>query len=1020
MKHILLIVAFLGSFLTTIYAQRSLSGSVADEQGEPLIGVAVSVLGKNRGTVTNADGRFTIQVSARDVVKFSYLAMKDQEIIISDQAELEVVMESSDGSNLNEVVVVGYGVTRKKDNITSIATIKSDDLQKTPVASLDQALQGRAAGVQVTKGTGAPGGAVSIRIRGTGSINGNQEPLYVIDGVPINNTFSGSTTPAGAGANYGGFAGNEVINGMAGINMDDIESIEILKDAAAGSIYGARAANGVVLVTTKRGKEGRSQVNFSSYYGLQNMNRRYDLLNAQEFAAVVNEGLIRSGAPNAPFYRETPNNTNWQDEIFQTAPIFNSTISFSGGSKKTQYLASLSYFKQEGIVLNSGFDRFSYRTNVDHNVNNRLKLGTNIMFSYTINQRLRNSGGANVQDDFNGNAVFGPSVIASALVANPTLPVYFPNGTYAEDSLNAIRNPVALAQELDLKSFGIRAIGNVFAELEIVKGLRFRTNIGTDVRDENEEFFFGATPGVGNSGRLQRRSFRELIWLNENYFSYDLNIKRNRFNFLLGNSTQRSTNDGYTIGLGSVIGGQVSDFSASNDIQRPYSDGDNDWAIVSYFTRLKYDFDEKYYFSATVRSDGSSRFGPNRKYGFFPSASLGYRLNKDFNLGAINEFKLRVSYGLTGNDQIPPFGWRASAVQLPTRYIGQNGTIPLTIQNEDYSWESSGQFNAGVDISVWQDRLNFTVEYYNKRSYDLLLFIPLPKTTGFDAVLSNVGSMQNQGIEGLIDGTLIRRKNFRWNANFNIAFNRNKILKLVNGDDVTTGAYGYSNVAREGQEISFQLFQLEETVDPLTGNLRIKDLNGNGVRDDIQIVGSPLPDFFGGFTNNIYWKNWDCSVFFQGVYGNLIINNTRGFVQDVGKSQINRIGTNLSADALGRWVNEGDVATFPGIDYTNSDAVSQGALPASGVPTDQNLEDGSFLRLKNFQIGYTLPTKTAQKYRLNGLRLYLTANNLLTFTRYSGYDPEVNHNANTNVGIGFDEGTYPQFRSLLFGFNLTL
>ncbi len=1019
MKQLLCIAVTL-LFTASLLAQRVVSGQVTDESATPLPGVTVKVVGTTTGAITNTEGRYEISANAGQTLSFAYLGMQTRETTVGDEREIDVEM-TEDGAKIDEVVVVGYGVSRKRDIVTAISSIKSEDLQKAPVASLDQAIQGRAAGVQVTKGTGAPGGAVSIRVRGTGSINGNQEPLYVVDGVPINNTFSGSTTPTGAGGNYGGFAGNEVINGMAGLNMDDVESIEILKDAAAAGIYGARAANGVVLITTKRGKAGRSQVSLSSYTGLQNLGRRYDLLNAQQFAGAVNEALIQAGTPNAPFIRETPYDTNWQDEIFQTAPIVNTTLSFSGGSKKTQYLASLSYFRQDGIVINSGFDRYSYRTNIDHQISNRLKTGVNLTFSYSVNRRLRNSGGPDVQDDFNGNAAFGPSVISSALVSNPTVPVFNPDGVgYANDSLTAIRNPVALARELDLKSYGLRGIGNVFLEWEILKGLRFRSSLGTDIRDENEEFFYGSTPGVSNSGRLERRSFRELIWLTENYLSYNLTARKSTINLLLGTSLQRSANEGFTVGLGSIIGTQVTDLSASNDILRPYSDGDNDWSIISYFSRFNYHFDERYYFSGVLRVDGSSRFGPNSKYGFFPSASAAWRVTKDFDLGPINELKLRVSYGLTGNDQIPPFGWRAAAAQLPVRYIGQTGTIPISIQNQDYSWESSGQFNAGVDFSMWQDRLNVTLEYYNKRSYDLLLFVPLPQTTGFGSVLTNVGSMQNQGVELSLEGGLVRRKNFRWNANFNIAFNRNRILKLVNGNDVTSGAFGYSNVAREGQEISFQLFQLEKTVDPITGNRRIKDLNGNGARDDIQIVGSPLPDFFGGLTNNFTWKNWDASVFLQGVYGNKLINNTRGYVQNPGKAQINRIGGNMSTEALARWVREGDGANFPGVDYTNNDAVSPGNLTASGVPTDQNLEDGSFLRLKNLQIGYTFPTKKWKKRNITGLRMYFTANNLYTLTRYSGYDPEVNHNVNTNVGIGFDEGTYPQFQSYLIGFNLTL
>ena len=1028
MRAILLACLLLCVCCSILSAQeRTIRGKVTDANREALIGVNIQVKNTTKGTVTEIDGSYELEgVAPTDVLVVTYTGMLRQELRVGNRTTIDVIM-NEDANQLDEVIVVGYGTTRRRDVMSSISSVSAEEVSRMPVASIDQAIQGRAAGVQVIKNTGAPGGGVSIRVRGTGSINGNQEPLYVIDGVPINNTFSGSTTPAGANFNYGGQAGNEVINGLAGINFDDIESIEILKDAASASIYGARAANGVVLITTKRGQVGRSQVSINSYFGFQNLARRYDLLNAQQFAAVVNEAQVRAGALDPVFIRDTPFDTDWQNEIFRTAPMVNTSLSFSGGSDKTQYLVSLSYFNQQGIVINSGFDRVGFRTNLDHKISDRFKVGTNLFLSYSNSQRLRNTGGPNVQDDFNGNAVFGPSVIASALTASPLIPVFDPNtGFYAADTLNSIKNPVALARELDLNSYSLRALGNFFAELELIKGLRFRTNLGADIRDENEEFFFGETPGVGGSGRLQRRSFRELIWLSENYLTYNTKLGESHSIELLGGASfQKSVNDGYTIGLGSIIGTQVTNLSASNDILAPYSDPDNTWAMVSYFTRARYDFQNKYYFSGTMRVDGSSRFGPNRQYGFFPSGSLGWRVSEEAFFGnlksTINELKVRGSYGLTGNDQIPPFGWRASAVQLNTNYIGQIGTVPISIQNEDYSWESTVQLDVGVDIGLFEDRFGVVVDYYKKTARDLLLFVPLPQTTGFGAALSNIGSIENRGWEFGLTGRLIDTRDFSWSGNFNITFNKNEVLELVGGQDVTSGSFGYANVARVGLPISFQLFRLEETVDPVTGNRRVRDLNGNGIRDagDIEIVGSPLPKHFGGFSNNFRYKNFDANLFFQWSYGNLIINNTRSFIQNDGKSTINRIGTNLSTEALNRWQREGDVTNFPAIDYTNNQNVVNG-LSAAGVPTDQNLEDGSYLRLKNLTIGYTLPKTLLTKWGMSSARIYFTANNLLTFTRYSGYDPEVNHNTLTNLAVGYDDGTYPQARVFLFGFNVNL
>jgi TonB-linked SusC/RagA family outer membrane protein len=1017
MKRILLLLFLLSFVQSPIFAQViAISGTVYDQARNPLPGVNILLKGTSQGTISDAEGRYSIQAPADGVLVFSFIGFITQEEKIGSRSTVYVLLKE-DQTELEAVTIVdiGYGSQQSKDLTIAVSSVRATDLEKTPVPSLDQALQGRMAGVQVFKNTGAPGGAVTVRIRGTASINSNQEPLYIIDGVPINNTFTGSTSLPGQ--NTGGQTGNEVINGLAGINMDDIEKIDVLKDAAAASIYGARAANGVVLITTKRGKPGAPKLSINISSGVQAMTKRYDLLNAQQYAAAVNEGLIRIGGSNTPFITETPYNTDWQDAIFQVAPMFNGTAQVSGGDERTRYMVSMGYFKQDGIIINSGFDRLSYRTNLDFKATEKIKVGTNLMFSLSNNNRLRNNGGANVQDAFNGNSAFGPSVLSTALVKSPNIPVYAPDGTgFSRDSLTAIQNPVALATEGDFRSRGLRIIGNGWIELTIAKGLTARSNFGVDIRDENEDFYQLPGPTAPGGPSLVTRSFRERIISTDSYLKYDLTSKNSlhSYSFLLGFGTQSSTNEGHWAGIADIPSRNLRELNGGGRLLPQYSDGDNTWGMISGYSRAIYDFKKKYYITMTLRTDGSSRFGPDRRFGFFPGFSAAWRVSNEsfFSSSWMSDLKIRGSYGLAGNDQIDAFGWRASSDVLAVKYISRVGVVPINIKNEGYSWESSASGNLGIDVEFFQGRFSLTADAYWRNTTDLLLRVPLPRATGFDGAIKNVGDMENKGIEFALNAKILRKGPLNWNASFNMSFNRNKVTRLVNNTDVTSGAWGYSHVARVGLPIgSIQLYQLEDTVDPETGRRRIKDLNENGSRDagDLQIVGNAYPQHIGGVSNEFSFGRFDGSVFLNWSYGNKILNETRGFIQDVGKSTINAVGTNLSSEALGRWTKSGDIASFPGIDYSNSDAVSLGSLPAGGVPTDQNLEDGSFLRVRAIQLGYNLPQERAEKAGLNSVRFYATINNLITFTRYSGYDPEVSHNAGAgaNINVGIDSGTYP-------------
>ncbi|MCU0421063.1 MAG: TonB-dependent receptor [Cyclobacteriaceae bacterium] len=1029
MKRLLLLAFAFLLFASASFGQTYVvTGTVYDQARQPLPGVNILLKGTSKGTISDIDGKYSLEVPADGILVFSFIGYVPQEEKIQGRSTVYVLLKE-DQTELQavEIVDIGYGTQQSKDLTTAISSVRATDLEKTPVPSLDQAMQGRMAGVQVFKNTGAPGGAVSVRIRGTASIFAGQEPLYIVDGVPINNTATGSTSRPGE--NFGGQTGNEVINGLAGINMDDIEKIDVLKDAAAASIYGARAANGVVLITTKRGKSGTPALSINILSGAQAMTRRYDLLNAQQYAAAVNEGLIRlGGGGTTNIITETPFNTDWQDAIFQIAPMFSATAQVSGGNERIRYMTSVGYFNQQGIIINSGFDRFSYRANLDYDVSDRVKVGTSMMFSLSNNVRLRNNGGANVQDAFNGNSVFGPSILGSALVKNPNSPIFTPDGRFFQDSLTSIANPVALARQGEIKSQGLRMIGNMFLEYKLTKQLSLRTSIGIDMRDENETYYQQAAPNSPTGATLVKRSFRERIFTSESVLKYDRisENKKHSYNFLVGVSTQNSAADGFWVGTADIPSSTITTIQSGSRELPQYSDPDARWGMLSFFSRAIYDFNKKYYLTLNIRTDGSSRFGPDRRFGFFPGVSGAWRVSKEnfYSSNVVTDFKIRGSWGMAGNDQIGAFEWRARGAPLAVKYLGQIGVVPISIVNETYSWETNISSNLGFDFDFLNGRFGLVVDVYQRRTNDLLLPLPLPRTTGFGSATKNIGDMVNRGLEFMVTAKVLQRGPFAWNAAYNMAFNRNEVLDLVSISEVVSGNFGFSHVAREGFPIgAIQLYQLEATVDPETGRRRIKDLNGNGARDggDLTVLANALPIHIGGFTNNFTYGRFDGSVFFNWSYGNYLINNTRGFVQDVGKSTINAVGTNLSTEALGRWTRPGDVASFPGIDYSNSDVVSPGSLAAGGVPTDQNLEDGSFLRLRAIQIGYNLPRERAERAKLSSVRFNLTVNNLLTLTRYSGYDPEVSHNFGTNIAPGIDSGTYPNSpKTITLGINIGL
>jgi TonB-linked SusC/RagA family outer membrane protein len=999
-------------------AAVSIRGTVTDETGETLVGANVVLKGTNVGTTTDVQGNYVFEVpDLTGTLVFSYIGYITQEVPINNRQVINVAL-MPDIQSLQEIQIVGYGTQAKAEVTSAIASVSSEEIKDMPLVGLDQALQGRAAGVQVTNNSGAPGGGVTIRIRGTSSLGAGNEPLYVVDGVPINNTQT-----------FNQQTGEERINGMSNINPADIESIEILKDAASTSIYGARAANGVVLINTKRGKAGKAQIDLNTWYGFSQVANRYDLLGASDFAVLVNEGLATVNA--APvFTQEFIDNptvdTDWQSEIFRTAPTANVNISTRGGSDKTRYMLSLGYMDQQGVIIESRFKRYNLRINLDQRVNDKIKIGNSLAVSYTNNNRLRNTGAAR-SNGGEQNFLFGSPVLTTAHARSPATPIRDATGDYSFDPLAPwFPNPVAMAEAQDIFNNTVRAIGNVFAEWEIVKGLRFRTQLGTDIRYENEDFFMPPFPGQrqGNgTGRASVRGFNETLWLTENYLTYDFRLGNgHNFQALAGASFQESqweSSFSYVAGFESerirTLNGGAQILSSTSDAQS--------WGIASYFGRLNYNFNEKYLLSFNYRVDGSSRFGANNKYGHFPSASVGWNvIEEDFMEGipALTNLKLRASYGITGNQEIGNYSHIGTlgvggGTNFGRNYLNRLGAVLNNIPNDDFSWEQTSQFNAGVDVAFMNNRVSVTADYYVKRTTDLLLAIPLPRTSGFGSSLTNIGEMENKGLELALNSINVDGE-FTWRSNLNFSMNRNKVISLVGGQDIRV----QETIVREGEPISFYLFEREKYVNPETGTVLIVDQDeSGGVPNDLdrKITGSPLPKHIGGFTNEFTYKGFDLNIFFQWSYGNKIFNNTRKWMEEMRREDRSTIGYNTTREAFeNRWMQAGDQTEYPGVFYDLRNR--NHFLPHNGW-----LEDGSYLRLKTLTLGYNFPASFNDRLKISNARIYFSSNNLLTFTSYKGYDPEVSHFTSEglggNVATGYDFGTFPQSKTFVMGVNLS-
>ena len=1009
----------------------SISGKVTNNNGEPLPGVTVLIVGTVIGTTTSIDGHYSISnVSDSTILQFSFVGMSKQEVLVANQTVINIIM-LDDVTGLNEVVVIGYGSQSRKDVTGAITTLTADDIRSMEVTGIDKSIQGKAAGVLVTNNTGEPGGGVTIRIRGTTSIGSGNDPLYVIDGIPLVNTQTSNRN-----------VGENRVNGMSQINPYDIESIEILKDAAATSIFGARGANGVILIKTKRGKIGKGELTVDLSIGMAELANRYDLLGASDYATLVNEGraqLADVEPEYSPYFSQSfivnPTvNTNWQDEIFRIGRKEEVNVSFAGGTETTKYMISSGFYNEKGIIIGSDFSRFNIRANVDQKIGDRVSLGTNLYTSFIDQDRIKNDGSPDNADASNFNHIYGGPVLSTALVKAPSTPVYLADGTFSNDIAQIeYGNPVRQALDVNINNKVNRILASAYLKVDILPGFNFRAQVSGDLRSELENWFNPPNPnafeGTDWRGQASQRNFNQRAWTLENYFTYKLGIKNHNFTFLVGNTLQEVMWESSFILVSGIVSDRIQTLNAGTDIDVAISDKQA-YGINSYFGRIDYNYKGKYLLLLNARFDGSSRFGKEHRYGFFPSASVGWRISDEYFLESANflaNWKLRVSYGITGNQEIANYASRGimsigTGTNIGGNYTDQTGAVISSLPSPNLKWEETTQFNIGTDVSLFKSRVNFTMDYYIKTTNDLLFLVPVPSTMGLSHKWENIGKMENRGIEFSVNANIITLGKFKWNADFIISKNDNKVLELLNGNDVIASGAGGSSIARVGEPISFYLYEREEYVNPDDGTVVIVDQDGSGGppdEDDRIIAGSPFPDFYGGFTNTLTYGNFDLSMFFQYSYGNEIYNATRSWIETLKLNDRTIIGTNTTQAAYdNRWQQPGDITKYPVVNYDGRD--DDYTLPNTGW-----LEDGSYLRLKTFTLGYNFAPSVISKLKLKSARIYITAVNLLTFTNYSGYDPEVDHftgvNGGPNSGLlrGYDYGSYPQARSYIIGIRIS-
>lgn len=969
----------------TLPVDRQVTGRVTDENNSGLPGVSIVLKGTQRGTTTNTEGRFEMNIpeTGSPLLVFSFVGYTSQEVAVGSQNNLSVSMVP-ENKLLNEVVVIGYGAVKRKDLTGAVAQIDSKEIDAFPVADVQQALRGRAPGVRVIQTSGQPGSSVQVQVRGGNSFLGNNNPLYVVDGFPLT-------------------------GGIDFLNPSDIASIDILKDASATAIYGARGANGVVIITTRQGKEGRSRVSLDSYYGFQNVAKRFDLMNGAQFAEIANEQLVNDG--RQPYFTSTDfANTDWQDQIFQTAPIQNHVLTFTGGNAKTRYSVSGNYFAQDGIILNSGTDRGSFRFGLDQTVSDRFSFSTHFVGSrFTFNNNRANNGHR------------GNNILSSAIVAPPTVPVRDQNGNYSSVTPypfgpNVLQHPLLYSELLDQQK-RTSLLADFSATFKLTDELSFKTLLGTEQVFNEGNFYSPTTLRLSSPGGNANTSFgRGVSYLNENILTYTKAFDRSTLNAVAGftwqNSTNNSNNQGGSGFLNDIL--QNNNLGAA-EVTNPNSSSYSEWALLSWLGRVNYSLMDKFLFTVSARADGSSRFGANNKWGFFPSGAFAYKLSEEAfmkNIKQISSMKLRVSYGETGSTTLSPFQ-SLNRLGVTRATFGKSDVIgfaPVALPNDNLKWETTAQFNVGLDAGLFNERVRITLDYYKKTTTDLLAQVTLPGSAGFNSIVTNLGEIQNSGFEFGVGADLVD-KAFRWDIFAQMSTNKNKIIDIGGSDIFGSGIslpFGSPiNLAREGQPLGLFYGFKEDGLDD-KGQIKYVDLNNDGVisNSDQTIIGNPYPDYIFSINNNFSYKNFELNIFLEGTQGNDLFFATGGSISNsfnTGENQLVDVYNN-------RWRPDSPNpnALYPKISVGSNFRVS-----------DRFVMDGSYMRIKNVRLAYNVPVSDLNIRWMQGLQLYASAQNLLTFTSYPGLDPEVNTRSGTgDLRIGIDETGYPAARTFTFGLKL--
>lgn len=1050
MKKLLSVLFLLSFTLAAVYAQNiQIKGTVVSgTDNEPLPGVNVVVKGNtSTGTITDFNGTFTLSAPADAILSISYIGFKSQEIAVKGHKDIKIVLQE-DSETLDEVVVVGYGVQKKSVVTASIAKVSADDLASTAPVRMDNALKGLASGVTVTSSSGQPGAAAQIRVRGVGTIrteNGAADPLYIVDGMPLE-------------------------GGLDYLNPNDIASIEVLKDAASGAVYGARAANGVILVTTKTGKIGKTKVTYDFSYGWQSAWKKRDVLNASEYALMINEGAINAGiAPKFSDPYSYGQGTNWQDEVFNNnAPMMNHQVSVSGASEKVNYLFSLGFYTQDGIVGGnfdrSNYERLTLRSNTQYtlfdeskerNWLNSLKVTSNLSYA-----RIKST-------NFDDNSTWG-TPLGSALALSPILNVYDETeeaikaqfdkyGTTAEytpvyDPRNGklfsipgefgeMSNPIAKLSLPGDKHWSHKFVANFSAELQLWDNLKFKTSYGADLSfwgyDSYRPLYYLRSGESSTQSSAYSRKEDGTVWQLENVLMYDKSIDKHSFSVLLGQSAKKSS--------GSYLYGSRNNIT---NYSRPYIDASTglaanadrdaagapsvDATLASIFARASYNYDERYMLQVTVRRDGSSRFGPNNHYAVFPSFSLGWNLTNEKFMNKrpnwLTTTKIRLSWGKNGNENIGNFKYTVLTSPGNNAIFGLsenviNGVKASGLANPDLKWEESEQLDFGLDFGFFNNALTFTADYYKKKTNGMLMEMNIPFYVGEAKPIGNVGKMENSGIE-LEAAYKFRVSDWNFRVSANASYLKNKLIEYGNESgwenlDSFQGAgdisraengkpfpffYGYktAGIFQNTDEVKAYKNDKGELLQPtaVPGDVRFVDVDGNGIIDanDRTDIGKGMPDWTFGFNLGVSWKNFDLNMMWQGTAGNDIYDATRR--TDIATS-------NLPSWMLNRWTGEGTSNRIPR--FVQGDNVNWQS-------SDLYVYDGSYLRLKNIQLGYTLPAALTQKVFISSLRFYVAAENLFTFTKYHGFDPEI---SSGGTSLGIDYGVYPQARVWTIGASLS-